>query len=75
MKPSHPDLLQVDQVSELLGVSTRTIRHYVRSGYLPALKLGGRVLFRRESIERALAEIEASQSRQSSRGHELEVVA
>ena len=36
----YPDVMDVKQVSELLGVSTKTVYKLIREGSLPALKVG-----------------------------------
>lgn len=47
--PLAPDmglskLLTPDEVSRRLGVTTRTVRRYIRAGVLPAVRLSPRVL-------------------------------
>lgn len=36
----YPDVLDVKQVSELLGISTKTVYKLIRDGSLSALKVG-----------------------------------
>lgn len=57
-----PPLLSAADAAELLGVSTRTLRSWTRSGRLSALRTSptgsGRVRFRRSEIERFVASCE-----------------
>ena len=48
---SQPLLLNVTQVAAMMGVSDRTIWRRIREGALPAVRLGGRVLVKREDLE------------------------
>ncbi len=52
-----------EQAAELLGVHHQTIRGYIRSGKLPALRIAGEraVRIRRESLERLLEPLEGSE--------------
>lgn len=36
----YPDVMDVKQVSSLLGVSTKTVYNLIRKGSLPGLKVG-----------------------------------
>jgi excisionase family DNA binding protein len=36
----HPDVMDVQQISRLLGVSTKTVYKLLRDGSLPSLKVG-----------------------------------
>src|SRR4051794_13157819 len=54
----------VSQATARLGVSRISIWRWIRDGHLPAMRLGPRTTrIKREDIERALAQIEASSSR------------
>ncbi|MBD7942516.1 helix-turn-helix domain-containing protein [Psychrobacillus sp. Sa2BUA9] len=44
--------LTVNEVAELIGVSTGTIYTMARLGEIPHKKIRGRVLFHRETIEK-----------------------
>jgi excisionase family DNA binding protein len=42
--------MTVDQVAELLQVNARTVRNWVRSEGLPAMRVGAEYRFRRENV-------------------------
>lgn len=58
LRASPPQLLNFRELSVVLGVSERAVSNWVRSGILPRIKLGRRVLFRWSQIEAALAKLE-----------------
>lgn len=53
-----------EQAAEILGVHHQTIRGYIRSGKLPALRIAGEraVRIRRQSLDRLLEPVEATES-------------
>ena len=59
-----PDVLDVRQSAELLGISVRAVQHRIKTGALSARKLGtGRTsayVITRAEVDRALAESAAS---------------
>jgi excisionase family DNA binding protein len=46
----------------MIGISERLARELVRQGHIPVLRLGRRVLVRRATLERLLAEPEGAQA-------------
>lgn len=44
MTDEKPIFYTVEEVKDILKVSIETIRRYVRSGQLPAIKLGGKYI-------------------------------
>ncbi|MGH9320788.1 MAG: excisionase family DNA-binding protein [Vicinamibacteria bacterium] len=48
-------LLDVAAAAEYLGVTASTMRHWLDRRHVPALRIGGRVLLRRETLDRHLA--------------------
>lgn len=62
--PSHDEYLSPEQAAELLGVHHQTIRGYIRSGKLAALRIAGEraVRIRRASLDRLLEPLESSES-------------
>lgn len=48
--PKLPRLLSIDQVSDLLGVSTKTVQRLIRNGELPRHKIGSRVAISEHTI-------------------------
>lgn len=52
-EPGEDDLLKKPDVAQWLGVSVGTVDSYRKKG-LRAIKLGGRVLFRRKDVTRFL---------------------
>ncbi|MBN2320897.1 MAG: helix-turn-helix domain-containing protein [Acidobacteria bacterium] len=45
-----------DEVAELVGVTTRTVRRWIRSGQMPAVRFGGLLRIRREDLVRICRE-------------------
>lgn len=56
LKPlaQYKDLLSVSNMAEVLGVSQRTIYRLVDNDELPAVKVGRRLYFPRQSLIKAL---------------------
>lgn len=54
----EPLVVSLATAAKLLGVSDRHLRTLTKVGTVPFVKLGGRILFRVESLNRMLAEIE-----------------
>ena len=48
------ELYEADEVADLFRVSVATVRHWRRTGVLPAIKIGGIYRFRRSDIDRIL---------------------
>ena len=55
-----PLVVSLATAAKLLGVSDRHLRTLTKDGTVPFVKLGGRMLFRIESLNRMLAEIETT---------------
>lgn len=55
-KPSNPekDILSVDEVKTLLGLSKTTLWKYRKDGTLPAKKIGSRVYYSRTELSNFL---------------------
>lgn len=49
-------LLTIDQTAEFTGLSAWTIRYFVKSGKLPSVKLGRRILIERSELNRLVSE-------------------
>ena len=49
------NLLKIDELSEILKISPRTIRQWCHENYIPFCKLGHSVRFRERDIETWLA--------------------
>lgn len=47
----RPMLYSVASAATALSVAARTIRNYIDQGNIPALRVGARVLIRREDLE------------------------
>jgi excisionase family DNA binding protein len=52
--PSLPELLSISQVAEIFNRSPRTIRSWVRAGYLHPVRIGRTVFFRADDIHALL---------------------
>ena len=50
------ELLNIDQVSEVLGLSKNTLYFYTRKGLIPCMKIGRHLRFERRSLDRWLRE-------------------
>jgi excisionase family DNA binding protein len=58
-KPAEPRLLKVSDAAKYCHVHASTIRKWVAQGLLPAIRINGRMMFRRSSIDAALDKLEA----------------
>ena len=56
----QPILVSVQQAAALLGVATSTVNELTRSGELPAIRIGRRVLIRLESLHIFAKNLEAN---------------
>ena len=55
--------LTVQEAAHLIGVSTTTIYTMVREGQIPHVRVRGRILFHRDTIEKWLSgELQAAQA-------------
>jgi len=54
------DLLTVAEVAEMLRVTERTVRAWTHAGTLHPVRIGGRVRFRRTTLEATLDELEGN---------------
>lgn len=57
--PMGPLLLDLEDVSDALGVSVPTVKRLVRAGALPAVKVGGATRVRRCDLEAYVAGLDA----------------
>lgn len=55
-KTTPGEVMTVKEVAEYLRVAESTVYRYVKSGYLPAWKLGGSWRFSRKSLNKLLSE-------------------
>lgn len=56
MKNTDPDLLTVGEVSDKLSVTNRTVRKHIKSGKIPAKKLGKHWYISRSDFNKIFAE-------------------
>ncbi|WP_053977222.1 helix-turn-helix domain-containing protein [Mangrovimonas xylaniphaga] len=57
---SNPnEKLSIQSVSEELGVSKLTVHNYIKKGFIPASKIGRRVVIKRVDLEKSLAEVKS----------------
>lgn len=59
-KDSNRIMYSVDELAALIGVSRGVIYKLVKKNEIPYTKIGERILFRRDSIEKWLNEIEVA---------------
>ena len=57
-----PLLLRESETALILGVSIRTVRNYDKRGLLKPIRIGGRKLYRRETLLATLEKLEDQQS-------------
>ena len=57
-----PLLLRESETALILGVSIRTVRNYDKRGLLKPIRMGGRKLYRRETLLATLEKLEDQQS-------------
>ena len=60
--PIVPDVLTEPETAEFLRVSARTVFTLAKDGRLPCIRIGQRKLFRRATVEKFLADLEAASS-------------
>jgi excisionase family DNA binding protein len=58
--PPNPEILTVEQIAEMLQVTKQTVRNWVRSGVLPAIKTKHLYRIRREDLDAMLARDQGS---------------
>ena len=58
LRVNPPVLLNERELAFITGICVRSLRNYVRSGIIPRIKIGRRVLFRWPQVEAALARLE-----------------
>jgi excisionase family DNA binding protein len=63
--PGERPVLTVQEVAELLGVSRWLVQQAARTGELPCIRLGRRILFSRARVELLLTGDDAGQSTSS----------
>ena len=56
----YPEVLDVKQVSKLLGISTKTVYKLIKTGSLSALRIGREFRFTKVSIMKYMRVIETS---------------
>ncbi len=53
------DILKARQAADICGLGLSTLYRYANAGALPAIRIGRSLRFRRESLERFMAQQEA----------------
>jgi excisionase family DNA binding protein len=53
--PGTVELLKVHECAEAIRVSVQTVRKWIRTGTLPAVRIGGTIRVRRRDLEQLLA--------------------
>ena len=57
IKERYPEVMTIDEVSELLRVTPRAVYHLVRDKKIPALKVGTKFRFYRKAVFEAMSKI------------------
>ena len=65
-------LYDVKGAAQVLSISPWTVRSYIRTGSIRPLRIGRRVLFQEEELERFVSEAKANGSSTNFMGKELE---
>lgn len=50
----QPALINAKELAKFLNVTTKTVRSYVKSRYLPYLRINGRIYFERQRVLESL---------------------
>ena len=58
LRANPPQILNRTELCAWLTLSDRTVRNYEARGLLPVVRIGGRRLYRRDAIMKALKEME-----------------
>lgn len=53
------ELLSIQEVAQITGLHKMTIRRYIRSGQLEAVRIGRRIRIRREALEKLLTPVQS----------------
>jgi excisionase family DNA binding protein len=53
-----PPIGSVEQAAVYLGISTRNFRQKVKDKLFPSVRIGGRILIRKASLDKTLARLE-----------------
>ena len=62
-RTDNPVTLTVRDAAKMLGVSAPLVYRLAQDGRIPSIKLGGRVLLRRDTVEQLLDDRRASRRR------------
>ena len=65
-------LFDINAAAQLLSISPWTVRSYIRTGSIRPLRIGRRVLFQEEELERFVSEAKANGNSANSIGKEIE---
>ncbi len=58
-KSEKPENLTVQQTAKLLGVTELTIHNYIKKGFIPASKIGRRIVIKSTDLNEALNEVKS----------------
>ena len=64
----RPTVMTLDEVARYLRINKSTVYRLARDGTLPAWKLGNVWRFKKDSIERWIADTQSAQQRKDRRG-------
>ena len=56
-KPEQPRFITRQEAAQLLGVSLVTIDKWSKEGHLKKFRIGGRIRFKAEEVQKALSEV------------------
>ncbi len=65
-------LFDVRAAAQVLSISPWTVRSYIRTGSIRPLRIGRRVLFQEEELERFISEAKANENSTNLNGKEIE---
>jgi excisionase family DNA binding protein len=58
-KAEEIENLTVKQTATLLGVTELTVYNYIKKGFIPASKIGRRVLIKKTDVDQALSQVKS----------------
>lgn len=70
LKPLNGALLDINTAAAYFGTTPWAVRRWAERGHVPSLRIGGRIVFRRTSIEAHLQKMERERTKELATGGE-----
>ena len=58
---THKEILNIEKVADVLGISTATVRHWIKSGHLPAYDKNNNNFFYRTDVEKIKSKLSSGE--------------